>query len=188
MFPQSCDLRPETDCRIFIVHAWCSECVHTLDLGLPAWVSGPWQAWMKNILGFPIKALQYAGFSSSSLLLPLTRPTSTCWVLMAEIRQDTLCMLVSVCFHNLVTYAQRLQDLYSACLMFWCASRCTSDLLSPQLLRRCYRTQFPGLRWYWCSRQNSRRTPAQGRPPFASWCWSFHYPSDHRSTQHGSLV
>jgi hypothetical protein len=28
------------------------------------------------------------------------------------------CMLVSVCFHNLVTYAQRLQDLYSACLMF----------------------------------------------------------------------
>jgi hypothetical protein len=22
------------DCRIFIVHAWCSECVHTLDLGL----------------------------------------------------------------------------------------------------------------------------------------------------------
>jgi hypothetical protein len=29
------------------------------------------------------------------------------------------CMLVSVCFHNLVTYAQRLQDLYSACLMFW---------------------------------------------------------------------
>jgi hypothetical protein len=28
------------------------------------------------------------------------------------------CMQVSVCFHNLVTYAQRLQDLYSACLMF----------------------------------------------------------------------
>jgi hypothetical protein len=27
-------------------------------------------------------------------------------------------MLDSVCFHNLVTYAQRLQDLYSACLMF----------------------------------------------------------------------
>jgi hypothetical protein len=26
-------------------------------------------------------------------------------------------MLVSVCFHNLVTYAQSLQDLYSACLM-----------------------------------------------------------------------
>jgi hypothetical protein len=22
------------DCRIFIVRAWCSECVHTLDLGL----------------------------------------------------------------------------------------------------------------------------------------------------------
>jgi hypothetical protein len=30
----------------------------------------------------------------------------------------TLCMLVSVCFHNLVTYAHRLQDLYSTCLMF----------------------------------------------------------------------
>jgi hypothetical protein len=30
---------------------------------------------------------------------------------MAGIRQDTLCILVSVCFHNLVTYAQRLQDL-----------------------------------------------------------------------------
>jgi hypothetical protein len=29
------------------------------------------------------------------------------------------CMLVSVCFHNLVTFSQRLQDLYSACLMFW---------------------------------------------------------------------
>jgi hypothetical protein len=29
------------------------------------------------------------------------------------------CMLVSVCFHNLVTHAQRLQDLYSVCLMFW---------------------------------------------------------------------
>jgi hypothetical protein len=28
------------------------------------------------------------------------------------------CMLVSVCFHNLVTYAQWLRDLYSACLMF----------------------------------------------------------------------
>jgi hypothetical protein len=28
------------------------------------------------------------------------------------------CMLVSVCFHNLATYAQGLQDLYSACLMF----------------------------------------------------------------------
>jgi hypothetical protein len=28
-------------------------------------------------------------------------------------------MLVSVCCHNLVTYAQRLQDLNSACLMFW---------------------------------------------------------------------
>jgi hypothetical protein len=28
------------------------------------------------------------------------------------------CMLVSVCCHNLVTYAQRLQDLNSACLMF----------------------------------------------------------------------
>jgi hypothetical protein len=28
-------------------------------------------------------------------------------------------MLVSVCFHDLVTYAQRLQDLYSACSMFW---------------------------------------------------------------------
>jgi hypothetical protein len=27
------------------------------------------------------------------------------------------CMLV--CFHNLVTCAQRLQDLYTACLMFW---------------------------------------------------------------------
>jgi hypothetical protein len=40
------------------------------------------------------------------------------WVLPGGIRQNTLCMLVSVCFHNLVTYAQRLQDLYSACLMF----------------------------------------------------------------------
>jgi hypothetical protein len=29
------------------------------------------------------------------------------------------CILVSVCFHNLVTYAHRLQDLCSACLMFW---------------------------------------------------------------------
>jgi hypothetical protein len=29
------------------------------------------------------------------------------------------CMLVSVCFHSLVTYPQRLQDLYSAFLMFW---------------------------------------------------------------------
>jgi hypothetical protein len=29
------------------------------------------------------------------------------------------CTLVSVRFHNLMTYAQRLQDLYSACLMFW---------------------------------------------------------------------
>jgi hypothetical protein len=28
-------------------------------------------------------------------------------------------MLISVCFHNLVTYAQRLHDFYSACLMFW---------------------------------------------------------------------
>jgi hypothetical protein len=37
------------------------------------------------------------------LLLPLTRSHSTCWVLLAEFRQDTLCMLVSVCFHNLVT-------------------------------------------------------------------------------------
>jgi hypothetical protein len=27
--------------------------------------------------------------------------------------------LVSVCFHNLVNYAQRLQDLFSASLMFW---------------------------------------------------------------------
>jgi hypothetical protein len=34
MFPQSCDLRTETVHRIFIVRAWCSECVHTLDLGL----------------------------------------------------------------------------------------------------------------------------------------------------------
>jgi hypothetical protein len=53
------------------------------------------------------------------LLLPFTCPNSTCWVQLAGIRQDTLCMLVTVCFHNLVTYAQRLQDLYSACLMFW---------------------------------------------------------------------
>jgi hypothetical protein len=35
------------------------------------------------------------------------------------------CTLVSVCFHNLVTYAQRLQDLYSACLMFWMRARHT---------------------------------------------------------------
>jgi hypothetical protein len=33
MFPQSFDLRRET-AGFFIVHAWCSECVHTLDLGL----------------------------------------------------------------------------------------------------------------------------------------------------------
>jgi hypothetical protein len=32
MFPQSCDMH--RDCRIFIVRAWCSECVHTLDLSL----------------------------------------------------------------------------------------------------------------------------------------------------------
>jgi hypothetical protein len=37
------------------------------------------------------------------------------------------CMLVFVCFHNLVTYAQRLQDLYSACLMFW-ISECIHTL------------------------------------------------------------
>jgi hypothetical protein len=34
MFPQSCDFRPETAGSIFIVRAWCSECAHTLDLGL----------------------------------------------------------------------------------------------------------------------------------------------------------
>jgi hypothetical protein len=55
-------------------------------------------------------------WQSSSSFYP---PKSQNWALLAGIRQDTLCMLVSVCFHNLVTYAQRLQDLYSACLMFW---------------------------------------------------------------------
>jgi hypothetical protein len=51
----------------------------------------------------------YFIFSSSSFY----PPKSHNWALLAGIRQDTLCKLVTVCFHNLVTYAQRLQDLYS---------------------------------------------------------------------------
>jgi hypothetical protein len=38
------------------------------------------------------------------------------------------CMPVSVCFHNLVTYAQRLQDLHCACLMFWKRTHWIMDL------------------------------------------------------------
>jgi hypothetical protein len=49
-------------------------------------------------------------------------------------------MLASVCFHNLVTYAQRLQDLYSACLMFWvyvCVFVCMKTTSSKQGIFSC---------------------------------------------------
>jgi hypothetical protein len=36
-----------------------------------------------------------------------------------SIFSELWCMLVSVWFHNLVIYAQRLQDLNFVCLMFW---------------------------------------------------------------------
>jgi hypothetical protein len=53
------------------------------------------------------------------LLLPFTRPSSILSITGRDQTGYTVYMLVSVCFHNLVTYAQRLQDLYSACLTFW---------------------------------------------------------------------
>jgi hypothetical protein len=70
------------------------------------------------------------------------RRNCACWFLyvstMAGFRQEKLCMLVSVCFHNLVTYAQRLQDLYSACLMFWMRTHTGPRfIVSSEDLHRC---------------------------------------------------
>jgi hypothetical protein len=58
---------------------------------------------------------------------PTPPPPSQFWVLLEGIRQDTLCMLISVGFYNLVISAQWLQDLY---IRAWC-SECihTLDLI-----------------------------------------------------------
>jgi hypothetical protein len=63
------------------------------------------------------KYLYCPRFASCLLLLPFTRPSLTIehyW--QGPDRIHCACWF-TVCFHNLVTYAQRLQDLYSACLM-----------------------------------------------------------------------
>jgi hypothetical protein len=79
--------------------------------------------------------------------------------------QDTLCMLVSVCFHNLVTYAQRLQDLYSECLMFWMRTHTGPRFIVSSEGRESHQPQV-----IWASYTNSKifvpdgpRTPSRMR-------------------------
>jgi hypothetical protein len=87
-------------------------------------------------------------------------------VLLAGIRHITLCMLVSVCFHNLVTFAQRLQDLYSACLMFWMRTHTGPRFIISSEGRESHQPQV-----IWASHTNSKILVPDGpwNPNFSHW-------------------
>jgi hypothetical protein len=99
--------------------------------------------------------------SSSSSFCPLK---SQNWALLVGIRQDTLCMLVTVCFHNLVTYAQRLQDLYSACLMFWMRTHTGPRFIVSSEGRESHQPQVSGVSY---ELENSCPWRAANPEPFA---------------------
>jgi hypothetical protein len=75
-------------------------------------------------------------------------------------------MLVSVCFHNLVTYAQKLQDLYSACLMFWMRTHTGPQFIVSSEGRESHQPQV-----IWASHTNSKILVPDGArtPNLSHW-------------------
>jgi hypothetical protein len=111
------------------------------------------------------RSISLTKFFHPCVLFPFTRPNSILSIL-AGIRQVTLCMLVSVCFHNLVTYAQRLQDLYSACLMFWMRTHTGPWFIVSSERRESHQPQV-----IWTSHTNSKILVPDGArtPNLSHW-------------------
>jgi hypothetical protein len=63
---------------------------------------------------------------------------------------ETWWMVVSVCFHNLVTYAHKLKDL-SACLMFWMRTHTGPRVIASSEWRESHQPKVS-----WASRTNSK--------------------------------
>ena len=102
------------DTCIALILVWALSALHSHTTGCATWVT--LESRLHNSSAdqsFPV-SFSRASFSNHLFFIHISH-----FFCPLSFISRSKCMLVSVCFHNLVTYAQRLQDLYSACLMFW---------------------------------------------------------------------